>query len=112
MSYIEDYGLNSPSRKYSLVALALKDRKGCHQIDIMHLQKIIRYFEYLKNTQDIAYSYYKYGVVSYELEENVETLQDNGLIDRDERNTLTLTPEGQDMARELFQAWTRKNSKN
>jgi predicted transcriptional regulator len=108
MSYIEDYGLNSPSRKYALIALALEDRKGCHQIDIMHLQKIIRYFEYLKNSQDIAYSYYKYGVVSYELEENVEKLQDNGLVDRDERNTLTLTPEGQDIARELSQSLDKR----
>ena len=95
-------------RKYSLVALALKDRKGCSDIDIMHLQKIIRYFEYLRKTNDIAYSYYKYGVVSYELEENVERLQDNGLVDRDEQDTLSLTPEGQDAAKELLQGLDKK----
>ena len=108
MSYIEDYGLNAPSRKYSLVALTLTDRRGCTQIDIMHLQKIIRYFEYLRNSKDITYSYYKYGVVSYELEENVEKLQDNGLVDRDERDIITLTPEGQDAARELLQGLDKR----
>jgi hypothetical protein len=108
MSYLEDYGLTSPSRKYSLVALVLKDRKGCAQIDIMHLQKIIRYFEYLRNSKDIAYSNYKYGVVSYELEENVEKLQDNGLVDRDEYDILTLTPEGQDIAEKLSQGLDKK----
>jgi DNA-binding PadR family transcriptional regulator len=108
MSYIEDYGLTSPSRKYSLVALVLKDSKGCTQIDIMHLQKIIRYFEYLRNSKDIAYSNYRYGVVSYQLEENIERLQDNGLVDRDERDTLTLTPEGQEFAEKLLQDLDKK----
>ncbi|MCW3999995.1 MAG: hypothetical protein NWE93_07135 [Candidatus Bathyarchaeota archaeon] len=108
MSYIEDYGLDAPTRKYSLVALALKDREGCSDIDIMHLQKIIRYFEYLRKTNDIAYSYYKYGVVSYELKENIEKLQDSGLVDIDEKDTVTLTPEGQDAARELLQGLDKK----
>ena len=74
MSYLEDYGLTAPSRKYSLLALALKDRKNRKQIDIIHLQKIVRYFEYLKKSSEIKYSYFKYGVVSHELAENLDTL--------------------------------------
>ena len=100
MSYIEDYGLTSPSRKYSLLALALKDRKNCKEIDIIHLQKIIRYFEYLKKSSEIKYSYFKYGVVSHELAENLDTLLESGLVDKED-DTYSLTEEGQEIAEKM-----------
>ena len=101
MSYLEDYGLTSPSRKYSLLVLALKDHKNCKEIDIIHIQKIIRYFEYLKRTSEIKYSYFKYGVVSHELAENLNTLQESGLIDKD-HDTYSLTEEGQEIAEKML----------
>ena len=108
MSYIEDYGLNSPSRKYSLVALSLKDRTNRKEMDIIHLHKIIRYFEYLRNTAEIKYSNFKLGVVSYELQQNLETLQDSGLVDKDDKNYV-LTEEGQEIAEKLLCSMERKD---
>jgi hypothetical protein len=101
MSYIEDYGLTSPSRKYALLALALKDRKHCKEIDIIHLQKIIRYFEYLKRSSEIKFSFFKYGVVSHELAENLDTLLESGLVDKAEE-TYSLTEEGQEIAEKML----------
>lgn len=107
MSYVEDYGLDSPSRKYSLVVLALQDRANCKEMDIMHLQKIIRYFEYLKNSSEIHFSYFKYGVVSHEVSENLETLEESGLVERD-GDTLTLTEEGREIAEHVLRDFDKK----
>ena len=108
MSYIEDYGLRSPSRKYSLLVLALKDRNGRKETDIMHLQKIIRYFEYLKNSTEIQYSYFKYGVVSHEVAENLETLQETGLVEEEDKDNYGLTEEGQEIADKMLCTLDRK----
>ena len=108
MSYIEDYGLNTPSRKYSLMVLQLKDRCNRKEMDIIHLHKIIRYFEYLRNSAEIKFSNFKLGVVSFELEKNLETLQDSGLLEKDGKN-YALTEEGQEIASKLLCSLDRKD---
>lgn len=108
MSYIEDYGLNAPSRKYSLMVLQLKDRCNRKEMDIIHLHKIIRYFEYLRNTTEIKFSNFKLGLVSYELEQNLETLQDSGLIEKNDKNYV-LTEEGQEISEKLLCSLDKKD---
>jgi hypothetical protein len=108
MSYLDYYGLDSPSRKWSLIALLLKDRCSEEEMDILHLQKIIRYFEYLRNTTELQYSNFKLGVVSYELEENVQTLEDSGLIEKDNTHYI-LTQQGEEIAKQLLCNLDRKD---
>jgi len=100
MSIITDYGLDSPSRAYLVLALSIEDRKGRKSADILHIQKIIRYLEYLKEKKEIDYSNFKLGQVSYELEENLRTLQESGLVTNVGTN-FQLTAEGQQAAVEL-----------
>lgn len=100
MSAITDYGLDSPTRAYLVLALSIEDRKGRKPADILHLQKIVRYFEYLRQKNEIDYSNFKLGQVSYELEENLQTLQESGLVTSIGTN-FRLTDEGQQAANEL-----------
>lgn len=94
MSAITDFGLDSPIRAYLVLALSIEDRKGRKSADILHLQKIVRYFEYLRQKREIDYSNFKLGQVSYELEENLQTLQESGLVTSVGTN-FQLTDEGQ-----------------
>ncbi len=101
MYSLDYYGLQEPSRKWSILALSLNDRCNNKDMDILHLQKVIRYFEYLRDTQELQYSNYKLGVVSYELEENLQTLEESGLIEKEDTNFI-LTDEGEKQAKELL----------
>ena len=100
MSVVADYGLDVPARAYLLLALSVEDKKGRKAMDILHLQKIIRYFEYLRDKTDIEFSNYSLGGVSYELQESVETLTENGLIDRSD-SRMELSEEGKKAVTEL-----------
>jgi predicted transcriptional regulator len=73
-------------------------------MDILHLQKVIRYFEYLRNTQELDYSDFKLGAVSYELKENLEELVSSGLIGKTDGN-YTLTPKGKEIADSLLKTF-------
>ena len=108
MSYLDYYGLREPSRKWSLLALLLDDRCGTKDMDILHLQKVIRYFEYLRDTQELQYSYFKLGVVSYELKENLQTLEDSGLVEKDDTK-FVLTDEGKEIAEKLSAGFDQKD---
>jgi hypothetical protein len=101
MSAIEDYGLASPARAYLVLALSVRDRAEHNSMDIVHIQKVIRYFEFLRNKMDIEYSNFKLGGVSYELQENLESLVESGLVARTGKNRLELTDEGRHAAEEL-----------
>jgi DNA-binding HxlR family transcriptional regulator len=105
---MEYYGLKaSPSRRWALLALLLKDRSNRRETNILHLQKIIRYFEYLRNTTELQYSNFKLGVVSYELEENLQTLQESGLVEKDDSDYV-LTEQGEKVAQKLLSEFDRK----
>jgi hypothetical protein len=108
MSYLDFYGLGEPSRKWSLLALVLDDRCGDKDMDILHLQKVVRYFEYLRDTQELQYSYFKLGVVSYELEENLQTLEESGLVEKEDTKFI-LTDEGKEIAGRLLDSLDKKD---
>jgi hypothetical protein len=100
MSYTLDYNLEEPSRRWALLVLSINDRKQVKTMDIMHIQKVIRYFEYLRETQELAYSDFKYGAVSDELQQNLDTLLESGLVDDDE-GKYCLTLEGKEAVQEV-----------
>jgi hypothetical protein len=101
MSAVADYGLELPVRKFLLLALSVEDKKGRKGMDILHLQKVIRYFQYLRQKTDVDYSNFNLGGVSYELHENIGTLMENGLIARSDGTRIELTDEGDKAVTEL-----------
>lgn len=101
MSYLEDYGLAVPSRKWSLVVLCFYDRKGKKAMDIVHMMKVIRYFEYLRDSKELDYSNFKLGAVSYELQQNLDELVESGLVDEKDDRYL-LTTEGKEIAETIL----------
>jgi superfamily II helicase len=100
MSVITDYGLDSPSRTYLVLALSVEDNNRRKSSDILHIQKIVRYFEFLRQKKEIDFSNFWLGQVSYELKENLETLVESGLIEK-VGNKFELTNEGRKAAEEL-----------
>jgi hypothetical protein len=101
MSLLVDYGLDSPARSLPILALSLKDRNDQTTMGIMHIQKVMRYFEYLSGKGQIEFSHYKYGAVSYELVENIQTLEDCGLVEEPEKDHLRLTDLGCDIVTDV-----------
>jgi translation initiation factor RLI1 len=101
MTLIEDYGLNSPARSLLLLVLSIKDRDQKTEMDKLHIQKIIRYFEYLRKKKEIDFSNFKLGGVSYELEENRETLLEYELIDQTNHHFILTEEEGKTAAEDL-----------
>ena len=101
MSTIQDYGLESPARAYLVLVLSVLDRTDQKAMDVLHIQKVIRYFEFLRKTTDVEFSNFKLGGVSYELQESLETLVESGLVTRAGKTRLELTDEGKKAAVEL-----------
>lgn len=110
MTLIEDYGLNSPARSVLLLALSIEDRNQKKEMDKIHIQKVIRFFEYLRHKKEIDFSNYKLGGVSYELEENRETLVEYELI-KQKDNDFLLTDEGERAAKDLKQSFDQDEYK-
>ena len=101
MTLIIDYGLDSPARALLILALSMKDRTKKKEMDIIHIHKIIKYFEHLEQKETIDFSNFKLGGVSYELHENLETLQECDLVDK-VGNKYVLTEKGEKAAKELL----------
>ena len=100
MTLIEDYGLDSPARSLLLIVLSIKDNNQNSEMDKLHIQKVLRYFEYLREKNELDFSNFKLGGVSYELEENRETLIEYELIDQ-KNCDFFLTEEGNTAANDL-----------
>jgi hypothetical protein len=107
MTYIEDYGLDAPARSLTLLALSLVDETFKKTMNILHIQKVIKYFEYLINKQDVDYSNYSLGAVSYEIQENLVTLKEVGLVKQLDSEYM-LDPEGERAVSELTNMYTEK----
>ena len=101
MSLIQDFGLVTPSRKLPLLTLSILDEKKIREMDILHLNKIIRYFQYLTDIETVEFSNYNLGAVSYELEENVEILEEYGFIKAVNGKKYGLTDLGEAAVEEL-----------
>lgn len=100
MTEILDYGLDTPARAMLVLVLSMKDRKKQKAMNKLHYQKIIFYYEKLKQLKEIFFSNFKYGGVSYELAENMESLEESGLVTKIGYKYL-LTDKGEKLADEL-----------
>jgi len=101
MTLIIDYGLDSPARALLILALSMKDRTKRKEMDIVRIHKTIKYFEHLEQKETTDFSNFKLGGVSYELHENLETLQECDLVDK-VGNKYVLTEKGERAAKELL----------
>ena len=101
MSLLTDYGLDTPARILPILVLSIRDRNQEKAMNVIHIHKVIRYFEYLRQKSEIEFSNFKLGAVSYELEENIQTLKDCGLIHEIDNNRLVLSEIGESAAEEL-----------
>ena len=107
MTLIEDYGLDSPARSLLLTVLSIKDNNQRAAMDKLHIQKVLRFYEYLREKKEIDFSNFKLGAVSYELEENRETLMEYELIDQKDCDFF-LTDEGNSAANDLKKTFNQE----
>jgi len=104
MSVIFDYGLDSPARALLILALSMRDKTDKKEMDTVHIQKTIKYYQHMQQDETIDFSNFKYGGVSYELQENLEALEEYGLIKNvgsSRRPKYVLSEEGEKAAKEL-----------
>jgi len=101
MSILSEYGLDSPARALLILVLSIKDKQDQKAMNRLQFQKAIRLFEYLQQEKEIHFSNFKYGGVSYELQENVGTLEECGLVTK-AGTKYVLTEEGEKAAQELL----------
>jgi hypothetical protein len=106
MTLIEDYGLDSPARSLLLAVLFIKDNNQKAKMDKLHIQKVLRYYEHLREKKEIDFSNFKLGGVAYELEENRETLIEYELIDQ-KNCDFYLTEEGNAAALDLEKTFSQ-----
>jgi hypothetical protein len=106
MTLVEDYGLDSPPRTLLLLVLSINDCNNRKAMDILHIQKVIRLFEQLRQKKEIDFSNFKLGGVSYELEENKESLIEYELIEPTD-GYFALTDEGREAAAVLKQTFDK-----
>jgi len=110
MSEILDYGLDSPTRAFLVLILSMEDRTRQKPMNKLHYQKTLYYFEKLQQDKEIAFSNFKYGGVSYELQENMETLEESGLVNK-VGTKYVLTQEGEDLAKKLLSEYNEETLK-
>lgn len=111
MSVILDYGLDSPARALLVLVLSMKDRTEKQEMDKVHIQKTVKYFEHLQQEKTIDFSNFKYGGVSYELQENLEALEECGLVERvgsPRHPKFILAEEGEKAVQELFERYSEE----
>jgi len=108
MTLIEDYGLDSPARSLLLTVLSIKDNNQRAEMDKLHIQKVLRYFEHLREKKEIDFSNFKLGGVAYELEENRETLIEYELINQ-KNCDFSLTEEGNEAAIDLKKTFNQED---
>jgi len=101
MSVILDYGLDSPARALLVLMLSLKDGEQKKEMSKLHIMKVAQYFEHLGKEEKIDFSNFKYGGISYELHENLLTLEECGLIEK-VHGKYMLTKEGEEVAEKLI----------
>lgn len=111
LSLIFDYGLDSLPRALLILLLSFTDRQNEKGMGRLYFQKATRYFEYLREKREIDFSNYIYGGVSYELQENMETLEECGLVTtvgRGRNIKYILTEEGEQASKELIKRFNEE----
>ncbi len=107
MSELLDYGLDMPARALLVLILSIDDRIKQRPMNKLHFQKAIYFFENLKQDRAVFFSNFKLGGVSYELMENMEILEQSGLVIKN-GTKYELTQEGQKLAKELKSEYCTK----
>ena len=105
MSVILDYGIDSEAKTLVLLALSMCDTNNKKEMDKVHIQKTIKYFEHMQQDDSIDFSNFLHGGVSYEIQETLETFEEYGLIENvgsSKYPKYTLTEEGERGAKELI----------
>ena len=101
MPELLDYGLDSPVRAFLVLVLSMEDRTKQKAMNRLHFHKTLYYFENLQQDKEISFSNYLYGVVSFELQENLDTLVESGLVTKI-GTKYVLTQEGEALAKRLL----------
>ena len=101
-------GLDSASRKALLVVLSIEDRKKKREMDIAHIQKTVRFFQYLTQRNEIDYSNFSYGAVSEEIDENLESLQEYGYVEEN-KGIFALTEEGKACVKDVMALFSKED---
>jgi len=102
-------GLDSETRKVLMAVLSLEDKDKKRDMDIVHIQKTVRFFEYLAEKNDIDYSNYNYGTVSDDVDENMESLQEYGYIEEIGKDIYTLTEEGKECIKDIMEGLSQED---
>jgi uncharacterized protein YwgA len=110
MSLILDYGLDSPSRASLILALSIEDRNHKKEMRRIHIQKVILYYQHMRQNKEIDFSFFNLGGVSFEISDDLETLKDCGLVE-EKNGRYVLTKEGENAAEELVKKHTEDNLK-
>jgi predicted transcriptional regulator len=101
MSLIEDYGLFEPERKLILLALSVPDERNVTATDILHLNKILKLYQETTKSEEIEFSNYNLGAVSFDVQEDLDNLEEMGLIERNNKEEYNLTKEGKSVINDL-----------
>lgn len=110
MSDILDYGLDSPARAFLVLLLSIDDRVKQKAMNKLHFQKAMYYFEKLQQNKAISFSNFKYGGVSYELQENMDALEESDLVTKIGTKYM-LTDEGASLADQLLSEYDEETLK-
>ncbi|MCL2643409.1 MAG: hypothetical protein FWD52_07890 [Candidatus Bathyarchaeota archaeon] len=95
MTLVEDYdGVRPQFMTLLLLVLSIDDYNHKKAMDMLHIQKTIELFEQSHQKKSVDLSNFKLDRVSYELEENMESLVKHDLIEQKNSN-FALTPKGE-----------------
>ena len=107
MGLIEDYGLDSRSKALLLLLFHVSG-KGDTRLNKIQINKMIRYFQLLSKKNEISFSQYNLGDVSFEIQEGIDELLDIGILEED-RSKLFLSEEGKKASEELSKKSNKKD---
>jgi len=103
----EEYGLDAPSKILPILLFMVAGGSNKAHLNRLQINKMIRYFEFLIKKDEIGFSNYNLGGVSYELTENLGEMVDYGLLDQDERGKYVMSDEGELAGRELLEEFSK-----
>jgi len=101
MTFAKNFGLEEPVRTLILLTLDLEPIGAPKEVDIVHLNKIIKLYQSESDRSNIEFSNYNMGAVSYEIEETMELLMEMDIIEIDTNNRYILTELGIKMVNEI-----------
>lgn len=111
MDKIEEYGLDTPPKILPILLFMVAGGAYRAHFNRLQINKMVRYFEFLIKKNEISFSNYNLGGVSYELTETLGELVDYGLLDQDEQDRYFMSKEGQQAGEELYKNFPKADCK-